>query len=118
MKNKTCPNCEVSLSKKGEMYGCKLCGFNRGENDRIIDTLYLWLSVDDNGMEGIMAEKKTVPDPGGNGLMDLSMTVVSSKLENVDWYRKEIHEMVREGHLHGAVLKEFGHNGVKVLDRL
>jgi hypothetical protein len=50
-----CPNCEIPLINIGNLQHCKTCGFNFFENQKEINEIYCWLSVDSQGREGMIA---------------------------------------------------------------
>ncbi len=60
-----CPNCQIecdrlhcpSDAKSEYKYACPKCSFCGWDNYLVIDNLYAFVSVDENGNEGIVASK-------------------------------------------------------------
>lgn len=50
-----CPNCEIELISENNVSKCTACGFHFRPNVKKIDSIYVWMSIDKNGLEGMMA---------------------------------------------------------------
>lgn len=49
-----CPNCDIGLTKRGEVYRCSRCGFFDMPSKREVTELYAWIHKTPDG-EGIVA---------------------------------------------------------------
>jgi hypothetical protein len=76
--NHYCPNCKIELIHREvdppEILHCPVCPYNFAPNTKKMDSLYAALSVDSEGMEGIVATLQT----------DMPMPMVSSNKEIVE----------------------------------
>lgn len=53
-----CPNDGIELElNTRKMYECRECGFNLPPNTKEMKQVYAWVSVDENGMEGLFGAK-------------------------------------------------------------
>ena len=104
-----CPNdgLDLSLNENG-MNACDLCGFTMPENTKVIDTLYAWVSVDPNGLEGLLAVDV------GNGV---KVTTVASDLRIIEQFRPQMVKAI-ESMQAGYRLRLIKLAGREVLDEL
>jgi len=74
-----CPNCDINLirneSDPAGMIGCPECPFNMFPNVKKMESIYVGLSVDKNGFEGIVAASNK----------GMNIPLVSSNRENVEF---------------------------------
>lgn len=51
-----CPNDGMTLvMRDGDIMHCPLCPFNVPKNKKLMETMFAWVSVDPDGLEGFMA---------------------------------------------------------------
>lgn len=94
-----CPNCNIALRPSSDskaMLQCPMCPFNLNPNERVLENMYAWVSVDKNGFEGIIAALT----PAGH-----VMTLVSSDLEMISKFKSLAHQAVANVGLKAHIAK-------------